>query len=189
MKSNKISLHELKSLVQEIIKEEVTKKTNKTLNENKISLNELKSLVQEIIKEETEQKTVEKVAEKIEDILKPEELEFLKNLYKTDKQFLTKELEKSIKKNSKVSEAMEIPEEGDEGMTKKEIKTRQIIDKIISYGGIGSTAAMFGGILAGIAPMAAIGILGSALGFLFKDAAWWKKDSHLYSAQKKYGVQ
>jgi hypothetical protein len=127
----------------------------------------------------------EKVADKIESILSPDEVNFLVQAYQQGgKEMVANAL------NQSVNEGLpEPPAEGDYGMSQSELKLRQILDKVIMRGALSS--------LAGIIPAAMMGHPGLAVGLgiaalagtAIKDAAWWKKNGHHYGAQDKYGVK
>jgi hypothetical protein len=127
----------------------------------------------------------EKVADKIESILSPEEVNFLVQAYQQGgKEMVANAL------NQSVNEGLpEPPAEGDYGMSQSELKLRQILEKVIMRGALSS--------LAGIIPAAMMGHPGLAVGLgiaalagtALKDAAWWKKNGHHYGAQGKYGVK
>jgi hypothetical protein len=127
----------------------------------------------------------EKVADKIEDVLSTDELNFLKQAYvKGGKEMIANALSKSINEG-----LPEPPAEGEFGMSQNEIKLRQILDKLIMRGALGSLAGIIPAAMMGH-PSLAIGLGIAALtGSFFKDAAWWKKNSHHYGAQNKYGVK
>lgn len=94
------------------------------------------------------------------------------------------------------------PAEGEFGMSAKEIKLRQIIDKIVTKGSVISILGAIG--FGAAASPIAIGLgIAATVGFMFKDAAWWKRKAtnaddfnisgeeypHHRAAQSKYGMQ
>jgi len=128
----------------------------------------------------------EKIADKIEDVLSPEEIQFLSQAYISGgKEMIANAIDANLNEGS----TPEVPEGGDFGMGQNEIKLRQILDKIIKKGALAS--------LAGILPAAMLGEPGLAVGLgvaalagtAFKDAAWWSKRGHHYGAQNKYGLK
>lgn len=140
------------------------------------------------IQEEDEvTKTGEEVANTLQDILSPEELKFLANAYKQGgKELIAKSIDAV---DEGVNEGPQIPDEGEFGMSQKEIKLRQILDKVITNGAIASTLGIIPA-AAAIGGGAAIGLgIAAIAGFLTKDAAWWKKGGHHHDAQNKYGVK
>jgi hypothetical protein len=131
----------------------------------------------------------DKVADKIEDVLSPEEVEFLKNAYVSGgKEMVSKVIDAEL--NEGIYEgAPEPPAQGEFGMSQNEIKLRQIIDKFIKRGGLASLAGVIPAAMAG-APGLAIGLGIAALASsALKDAAWWAKKGHHYSAQNKYDLK
>lgn len=126
------------------------------------------------------------VADDIKKSLSPDELKLLINFYKEEGR---EEVEDVIEKSTEKLEEQDIPDGGEFGMSKKEIKVRQIIDKLIAGGNVAALTGVIGG-LAGSAPVVALGS-GIALlaGFLAKDAAWWSKQGHQYDAKEKYGLK
>jgi hypothetical protein len=142
----------------------------------------------EVSQEKSLEKTVEIVADKIQQNLSPEEINFLKQAYtKGGKEMVAKAIDDATKNSA--NEGVEPPAEGDMGMSRNEIKLRQIIEKIIATGAIGSLVGIIPAAMAG-APELAVGLVISAMtGFLFKDAAWWKSKGHHYDAQDKYGLK
>jgi hypothetical protein len=138
-------------------------------------------------------KTGEAVANELQKILSPEEIQFLTSAYtKGGKEVVAKAID-DITGEINEDTNTEPPAEGEFGMSAGEIKLRQIIDKFIMRGTLGS--------LAGIIPAAMMANPGLALGlgiaaiagFLFKDAAWWKRGDeeypHHHNAQSKYGAK
>jgi hypothetical protein len=74
-------------------------------------------------------------------------------------------------------------------MSQKEIKLRQILDKIINKGSLGSLAGVLPAAMSGH-PGLALGLgVAAMVGAFSKDAAWWKSGGHNYGAQSKYGVK
>lgn len=140
--------------------------------------------------EAEETAAAEKVADKIQDVLSPEEVNFLVQAYQQGgKEMVANALEKSVNEGLHEDSNTEPPAEGEFGMSKTEIKLRQILDKLITAGAIGSMLAVLPVAMAG-APAVAVGLGIAALaGSAFKDAAWWKKQGHHYGAQAKYGVK
>jgi hypothetical protein len=143
----------------------------------------------EIPKETSLEKTGEIVANKLEQVLSPEEINFLKQAYtKGGKEMVAKAIERAT--NNSANEGAEPPAEGDMGMSRNEIKLRQILDKIISYGAIGGVGGIIPAAAAGASTEVVVGLAIAALvGFMFKDAAWWKSKGHHYDAQDKYGLK
>ena len=139
------------------------------------------------LNESEETEAAKEIADEIKDVLSPEEIEFLKQTYsKGGKEVVAKAIEKTVKEG--LSEA-EPPSQGEFGMSQNEIKLRQIIDKIIKGGALAAAAGIIPAAIAA-SPAVAIGLGIAALtGVIAKDAAWWKKGSHQYKAQDKYGVK
>jgi len=140
-----------------------------------------------------EKMAAEEIADNIESVLSDEELMFLNQAYKSEggKEMIAQTIDSAI--NESVNEELEPPAEGEFGMSQNEIKLRQIIDKIIKKGAI---LALPAALAAGIAGAPAVGLglgIASALGFMAKDAAWWKAGGryadHHHAAQDKYGVK
>ena len=139
------------------------------------------------LNEEKNTRTLAKgVADEMKKVLSSDELELLINFYKKEGR---EEVEDVIEKSTEKIQEQNIPDEGEFGMSKKEIKVRQIIDKLIAGGNVAALTGVIGG-LAGSAPVVALGS-GIALlaGFLAKDAAWWSKQGHQYDAKEKYGLK
>jgi hypothetical protein len=152
----------------------MTENFNKLLNSK---LGNVKPLVTEekILREQKEEKAVEIV----KDILKPEEIEFLKSEFiSKGKEDFKDEVEDVMSDDGELSE--------DSEMSEKEYKLRHIINKIIKKGsvlaGLGIVpAAMFVSGGAGLA----LGIT-ALVGLMFKDAAFWKKGGgHYYDENDK----
>ena len=116
----------------------------------------------------------EKAMEKLQKILSPSDIEFLKKEYsKLGKDGLADEVEEVMQ----LSEMEDLDTYGE--LTPKEKKLRSIINKIIGYSGVISTL--------GIVPAAMISG-GAGLGFgiaalasfLLKDAAYWNKKGGIH---------
>jgi len=149
------------------------------------------------LNEQDETVAAEKVADKIEDVLSDDEINFLKQTYQKSggKEMIAKAMSTVLKED--INEALPEPPAGGEfGMSQSEIKLRQIIDKIIKRGSLASMASVLPAAMAG-SPWLAIGLGIAALtGMTLKDAAWWKKGGsdrnqtgHNYAAQAKYGLK
>jgi len=180
----KIKESELVNLIDRIITESTKGlKPKPVVNEE----TKLRNVIKQIIKEEEENKNIEnvaqKVADKIEDVLSPEEVNFLTQYYKENgKESIAKVLNKTLNEYDE-----EPPAEGEFGMSRKEIKLRQILDKIIRGATISSLVAGLPASMMGH-PGLAIGLGIAALaGTIFNDAAWWKKGGgRHYNAKNKY---
>lgn len=119
-------------------------------------------------------KAAEKAADEILDVLTPEEAEFLVDYYKEE---------------GRDAVADQILAVEEDAMTPKEIKFRQILDKVIKYGSVASLVGIVPAAMAG-APFLALGLgIASLAGCAAKDAAWWKLQGHHYDKQDKYGVK
>lgn len=151
-----------------------------------------------------EENVGELVADKLQDVLSPEELSFLSQAYtKGGKEMVASALEDSSNKGVNEDANTEPPAEGEFGMSRNEIKLRQILDKIILRGALGSLAGILPAAMMGH-PFLAIGLgVASLVGCGLKDAAWWKSKAtnaadftidgesypHHHSAQDKYGIK
>lgn len=174
----------------------------KFLIENKLTYQEkMKEAAENQEIQAATKKAGEEIAKKMEDVLTPEEIDFLSKVYNTSngKEMITKELDKEL------TEGHEIPDEGEFGMSKAEIKVRQILDKLnlvtavsgvpTSLGGVYQQLQSHGdvpGFVAGLA-MSALGVallvVGTNRGL--KGSAWkqgsGKQRSVNQSAFRKYG--
>lgn len=133
--------------------------------------------------------TANEVQNQLEEVLSTEEINFLSQVYKENdgKEIIAKGIEDVS--NKKNNEAMEIPTGGDGGLSAKEIKLRQILDKVIKYGSLAATLAIVPAAMAG-APFVALGLgIAGLVGCTRKDAAWWKNSRHHYNLQNKYGLK
>jgi hypothetical protein len=153
------------------------------------TFNKIKRVDENEINQETSlEKTGEIVANKIQQVLSPEEINFLKQAYtKGGKELIAKTIASAT--DNSANEGAEPPAEGDMGMSRNEIKLRQIIEKIIASGSLGGLVGIIPAAMAGYPALAAGLGISALVGFLFKDAAWWKSKGHHYKAQKKYGLQ
>lgn len=124
-----------------------------------------------------EENVGELVADKIQDVLSADEVNVLVQAYqKGGKEMIANALSQSVN-------------EGDYDMNQGELKLRQILDKLIKRGALGSLAGILPAAMMGH-PALAVGLGIAALaGTALKDAAWWKKNGHHYGAQDKYGVK
>jgi hypothetical protein len=147
-------------------------------------------MYEEGIYESEEIMAAEKIANKIEDVLSPEEVNFLTQAYQQGgKEMIAKAIEKTVNESLHEDSNTEPPSNGEFGMSRNEIKLRQILDKLVKVGSVGSLLAIVPAAMAG-APAVALGLGIAALaGTTLKDVAWWKKQGHHYDAQNKYGVK
>ena len=162
---------------------------SKTFNKIKrLDENELSQKPKEI-------KAGEVVANELQNILSPEEISFLGQVYtQGGKEVIAKAIDDATGGLNEDTNTQP-PAEGEFGMSAKEIKLRQLIDKIVTNS---SVASMLGaiGFAAAYSPIA-IGLgIAATVGFMFKDAAWWKSKGssgeeypHHHAAQTKYGVE
>lgn len=151
----KITLNELRRLVKNVIKEEMTKSR---ITENEVEIEDPEAAVKAMKK-----------------ILSPEELAFLKSEYKK----LGEEgLADEIEDVRQLSEMEDLDTYGE--LSEKEYKIRNILNKIIKVGGGLATlgilpAAMF------VSGSAGLGLgIASIVGFLLKDAAFWNKKGGIH---------
>lgn len=137
------------------------------------------------------------VADKLQDVLSPEELSFLSQAYtKGGKEMVASAIEDASNEGINEDSNTEPPAEGEFGMSRNEIKLRQILDKVITGGGIGSLMGALPAAMMG-SPYLALGLgIASLVGCGLKDAAWWKGKAtngeeypHHHAAQNKYGVK
>jgi hypothetical protein len=144
-----------------------------------------------------EENVGELVADKLQDVLSPEELSFLSQAYtKGGKEMVASAIEDASNEGINEDSNTEPPAEGEFGMSRNEIKLRQILDKVITGGGIGSLIGALPAAMMG-SPYLALGLgIASLVGCGLKDAAWWKGKAtngeeypHHHSAQNKYGVK
>lgn len=151
-----------------------------------------------------EENVGELVADKLQDVLSPEELSFLSQAYtKGGKEMVASAIEDVSNKGVNEDANTEPPAEGEFGMSRNEIKLRQILDKIILRGALGSLAGILPAAMMGH-PFLALGLgVASLVGCGLKDAAWWKSKAtnaadftidgesypHHRSAQDKYGIK
>lgn len=118
-------------------------------------------------------KAGEVAADAMIDALTPEEVEFLADYYAEEG------------RDAVADQLMNLEEDT---MSPKELKFRKIVDKAISYGGIGSLIGILPAAMAG-APALAVALgIASLAGCALKDAAWWKTQGHHYKAQQKHGM-
>lgn len=145
---------------------------------------DLSRIVKRVIREEEEDKE-QKTKEALNNILKPSEIEFLKQKFEEEgKQGFKHEVAAAVK-DIKSDQEGELSEEDKLDMSEDEFKLRSIVDKIIKkstvLAGLGIVpAAMF---LGGPAAVA-MGVT-ALVGVLFKDAAFWKRGGHHYDAQAR----
>ena len=146
-----------------------------------------KKITEGIYEEEIsgEENVGELVADKIQDVLSSDEVNVLVQAYqKGGKEMVANALSQSVNEG-----LPEPPAEGDYGMSQGELKLRQILDKLIMRGALGSLAGIIPAAMMGH-PALAVGLGIAALaGTALKDAAWWKNNGHHYGAQDKYGVK
>lgn len=137
------------------------------------------------------------VADKLQDVLSPEELNFLAQAYKKGgKEMVASAIEGTSNESVNEDSNTEPPVEGEFGMSRNEIKLRQILDKVIKTGALGSLAGLLPAAMMGH-PFLALGLgVASLVGCGLKDAAWWKGKAtngeeypHHHGAQNKYGVK
>jgi len=136
------------------------------------------------------EKTSDIVADKLQQVLSPEEINFLKSVYTKDgKEVVAKAIDDTTNKLTNEDSNTEPPAEGDMGMSRNEIKLRQILDKIITTGAIAGLVGILPAAMVG-APFLALGLgIASLVGCTMKDAAWWKSKGHNHDIQSKYGVK
>ena len=146
----------------------------------KLTESDLARIVKRVIREEesAKEEKVEMAKEVISDILKPSEIEFLKQKFEEEgKEGFKDEVVAAVKDVESVNNG-ELSEDDMGNMSEDEYKMRSIIHKIMQrapvIAGLGIVpAAMFLG-----AP-AAVGLgVASLLGMIFKDAALWKIGGH-----------
>jgi hypothetical protein len=144
-----------------------------------------------------EENVGELVADKLQDVLSPEELSFLAQAYtKGGKEMVASAIEGTSNESVNEDSNTEPPVEGEFGMSRNEIKLRQILDKVIKTGALGSLAGLLPAAMMGH-PFLALGLgVASLVGCGLKDAAWWKGKAtngeeypHHHGAQNKYGVK
>lgn len=170
----KITLNELRQLVKNVIKEEMSKVEMEGYSKMKKEAYSKMKMEGEM-EDGDEMSKEEKAIETLERILKPSEIEFLKKQYK--------ELGKSGLKDE-VNTLMNLNEEEEDEMSEDEFKLRNIVNKIIKKGAVLSTigivpAAMF------VGGTAAVGLGIAALaGTLLKDAAFFNKKGVDYKKLK-----
>jgi hypothetical protein len=127
-----------------------------------------------------------KIAGEMQSTLTDNEVAFLKMLYKEEGKEAFANAISAVEGTVKEGE---VPANGDFGMSQKEIKLRQILDKIINKGSLGSLAGVLPAAMSGH-PGLALGLgVAAMVGAFSKDAAWWKSGGHNYGAQSKYGVK
>jgi hypothetical protein len=144
----------------------------------------------EVAQQPEELKSAKMIGDKIKSVLSPDELNFLTQAYqKGGKEMVANAIDTSFGGSTNEDTNTEPPAEGEFGMSKNEIKLRQIIDKIQSNSTVASILGVVPAAMA-FGPGAAIGLgIAGLVGFLTKDAAWWKTNSHHHQAQNKYGVK
>jgi len=151
-----------------------------------------------------EENVGELVADKIQDVLSSDEVNFLAQAYtKGGKEMVASVIDKASSESVNEDSNTEPPAEGEYGLSRNEIKLRQILDKLIHGGAIGSLIGILPAAMAG-SPFLAIGLgVASLVGCGLKDAAWWKSKAtnasdfniggeaypHHHAAQGKYGVK
>lgn len=153
----------------------------------KLTESDLARIVKRVIREEksTEESKKNKAKEALHKILKPSEIEFLKQKLEDEgKQGFKDEVVAAVK-DIESDKKGELSEEDKSDMSEDEFKLRSIVNKIIKKGtviaGLGIVpAAMFLGGPAAIA----MGIT-ALLGVIFKDAAFAKRGGHHYAAQDR----
>ena len=161
----------------------------------RLTESDLTRIVKRVIREEetTKEEKTEEAKELLNDILKPSEIEFLKQKFEEEgKEGFKDEVVVAIE-DVKSAEDGELSEEDTEDMSDDEYKLRSIIHKIMERGtGLAALgilpAAMMG------APAVAGGLgIAALVGMISKDAAFWKRGGsdkyqtgHHYGAQRKH---
>jgi len=153
----------------------------------KVKLSENEIAIDEMLVGESDDllDAAKEINNEIKKTLTPNEIEFLKSMYMKGGPEAFADAEGNLEEGN----TPEIPKDGDFGMGRNEIQLRQILDKIIKKGSLGSLVGVLPAAMSGH-PGLAVGLgIAAMVGAYSKDAAWFKSGGHHYGAQDKYGVK
>jgi hypothetical protein len=180
---NDISVPQAADAKKHITMSETVKKKNKVgiqLGENYFEEMEMPSEMNPEMPEEEPQPNEEEigqiVAQKMEDILSPDEIAFLKNVVQQPG-------------GEEIIQQAADEEVSEREMGDTELKVRKIIDRLIHYGLLTSLVGILPAAMAGHPGLAISLGMSALIGSVSKDAAWWSRTGHHYDAQKKHGLK
>jgi len=148
---------------------------------------DLSRIVKRVIREEKHEKDCksEKAKEALHKILKPSEIEFLKQKFEDEGKEGFKDEVVAAVKDVKSDHKGELAEEDKENMSDDELKMRSIIHKLMQKGTALAALGILPAAMMG-APALAVGLgIASLIGMTMKDSAFWKRGGHHYDAQNK----